>query len=128
MKLSSRIAADRLRRVCFNDYDREIALVAESSDPGPGAAPIVGIGRLTKLRWTNEARVGLVVTDLFQGQGLGSEMLRAMVDIARAEGIDRIVLDASKENKPILRMLERLKFQFTEKAGEPLVHAELPLA
>ena len=128
MKLSSRIAADRLRRVCFNDYDREIALVAESSDPGPGDAPIVGIGRLTKLRWTNEARVGLVVTDLFQGQGLGSEMLRAMVDIARAEGIVRIVLDVSRENKPILRMLERLGFQFTEKAGEPLVHAELPLA
>jgi acetyltransferase len=127
MKLSSRIAADRLRRVCFNDYDREIALVAEGTDPGPGEAPIVAIGRLTKLRWTNEARLGLMVTDLFQGQGLGSEVLRRLVDTARSEGIERIVLEVSRENLPIHRMLERLGFQFIEKADSPLLHAELDL-
>jgi acetyltransferase len=126
MKLSRRITHDRLRRICFNDYDREIALVAEV--PAPGAqATIVGIGRLTRLRWTNEARLGLIVTDLFQGQGLGSEVLRRLVSVAKAEGIERIVLDVSRENGPILRMLGRLGFAFAEKPGAPLLHGELAL-
>ena len=33
LKLSQRIAHERLTRICFNDYDREIALVAELKVP-----------------------------------------------------------------------------------------------
>ena len=33
MKLSTRVAHERLTRICFIDYDREMALVAEA--PGP---------------------------------------------------------------------------------------------
>ena len=32
LKLSQRIAHERLTRICFNDYDREIALVAEHKE------------------------------------------------------------------------------------------------
>ena len=32
LSLSSRVAHDRLVRICFVDYDREIAIVAESRD------------------------------------------------------------------------------------------------
>ena len=35
LKLVQRIAHERLTRICFNDYDREIALVAELK-PGEG--------------------------------------------------------------------------------------------
>jgi acetyltransferase len=127
MRLSHRIAQERLRRVCFNDYDREIALVAVVEDGAPEEGPIVGVGRFTRLRWTNEARFGLVVTDLFQGQGLGSEMLRRMVDLARTEGVERIVLEVSRDNAPIQRMLERLGFRLGERPDTALLHAELAL-
>ena len=33
MKLSTRVAHERLTRICFIDYDREMALVAERQDP-----------------------------------------------------------------------------------------------
>ena len=33
MKLSQRTAHERLTRICFIDYDREMALVAERRDP-----------------------------------------------------------------------------------------------
>jgi len=100
VNLNLRIAHDRLRRICFNDYDREIALVAEALDPGEGEAPVVGIGRLTKLRWTPEGRIALMVTDLFQGQGLGSEILRRLLDVGRAEGLERILLEVAPDNRP----------------------------
>ena len=38
LKLSRRVAHERLTRICFIDYDREIALVAECTDPRPADA------------------------------------------------------------------------------------------
>ena len=36
LKLSTRTAHERLTRICFIDYDREMALVAERKDPATG--------------------------------------------------------------------------------------------
>ncbi len=127
MNLSRRIAHDRLRRICFNDYDREIALVAEPGDAGDGEAPILGIGRLTKLRWTPEGRIAMMITDLFQRQGLGSEILRRLLDVARAEGLERILMEVAPDNRPVLRMLEKAGFVIGEKPGRKLLHAEMDL-
>ena len=48
MGLTQRIAHERLTRVCFIDYDREMALVAEHRDAA-GRASIIGVGRLVNL-------------------------------------------------------------------------------
>jgi acetyltransferase len=50
LKLSQRIARERLLRICFNDYDREIALVAEYKADSPSDPEILSVGRLSKLR------------------------------------------------------------------------------
>ena len=39
LSLSSRVAHDRLVRICFVDYDREMAIVADQRDAKTGAAP-----------------------------------------------------------------------------------------
>ena len=50
LTLKTRIAHERLLRICFGDYDREMVLVAEHH-PQDGSRPrIVGVGRLNKLR------------------------------------------------------------------------------
>jgi len=49
MGLGQRVAHERLTRICFVDYDREIALVAERKDPGSGERQIIAGGRLVKL-------------------------------------------------------------------------------
>ena len=48
LKLSQRTAHERLTRICFNDYDREIALVAEYKESPTAATQILGVGRLSK--------------------------------------------------------------------------------
>jgi acetyltransferase len=48
MKLDARTTHDRLTRVCFNDYDRELALVAERRDAARGEREILGVARLSK--------------------------------------------------------------------------------
>ena len=47
LEYSERVAHQRLARICFNDYDRELALVAECKDCN-GEAEIMGVARLSK--------------------------------------------------------------------------------
>ena len=77
LKLSQRIAHERLTRICFNDYDREIALVAELKPAKKNdGRKILGVGRLSKLHGVNEAEFAVLVSDDRHGLGLGTELLK----------------------------------------------------
>jgi acetyltransferase len=70
---------------CFVDYDRVMALVVDHTDEVTGQHRILGVGRLIKLHTKNEAEIAILVSDQFQKQGLGIELLRRTVQIARNE-------------------------------------------
>ena len=63
MKFSQRTAHERLTRICFIDYDRQIALVVDYENPETGEHEILGAGRLTKLHGTKEAEFAMLVAD-----------------------------------------------------------------
>ena len=75
MKYTARVAHERLTRICFIDYDREMALVADRKNPESGEHEIIGVGRLSKIRGTEDAEFAIVVSDPFQRLGLGTELL-----------------------------------------------------
>jgi acetyltransferase len=110
-KLEQRVAHERLTRICFNDYDREIALVAIRQDPDTGEDQIIGVGRLIKYHGINKAEFAIVVSDQFQGQGLGSQFLSLLVDIGRKEGIERIIGHILPENHGMQRVSRRAGFE-----------------
>jgi acetyltransferase len=101
--LGQRVAHERLSRICFIDYDREMVLVAERAMPD-GGREVLGVGRLSKLHWREEAEFALVVSDAFQKRGLGSELLRRLLAIGRHERLRRIVGYISAENADMLRV------------------------
>src|SRR5208283_1130707 len=72
LSLSRRVAHERLLRICFGDYDREMALVAERADPATGERQIIAVGRINKLHGKNEAEVAVLVADQYQNLGLGN--------------------------------------------------------
>ena len=90
VELSKRIAHERLTRICFNDYDREIALVIEFRNLETKAREVIGVGRLSKLHGHNEAEFATVISDHWHGQGLGTQLLKRLVEIGRAEKLVRI--------------------------------------
>ena len=110
-KLSTRIDHDRLGQKCFIDYDREMALVADYSNPQNGAHEILGVGRLTKLPGEREGEVAVLVSDPRQGQGLGTELLRRVIEVGRAEKLDRIVANILPENLAMRALADRFAFQ-----------------
>jgi acetyltransferase len=122
-KLSQRVAHDRLSRICFIDYDREIALVADHREPQTQAHEVIGVGRLIKLRGTADAEFALLVADRFQKSGLGTELLKRLLQVARDDNVQRVTADILPENRPMQRVCEKLGFRLTHSAEERLVKA-----
>jgi len=117
MKLSRRIAHDRLTRVCFIDYDREMTLVADYINPDTGKHEILGAGSLSKLHGVNEAEFAMLVSDAYQRQGLGTEVLRRLIQVGRNEKLERIKGETLPENAAMQRVCEKVGFQI-ERAGD----------
>ncbi len=124
--LSERIAHERLTRICFVNYEREIALVAERRD-ARGDPHVIGVGRLIKLRGGLEAEFAVLVTDAYQQQGLGRELLSRLVQIGRQEGVVRITADILPENTGMIRVSEQVGFTCKYDAEEGVVKAEIRL-
>ena len=100
----------RLRRVCFIDYDREIALIADLRNPD-GTHQILGVGRLVKEHGTDEAEFAVLISDPWQGKGFGSELLKLLVQIGRKEGLHRITGHISPENTTMKTVSEQVGFR-----------------
>lgn len=126
LKLSYRTAHERLTRICFIDYDREIALVVEHKT-GDGSPEIIAIGRLTKLHGRNEAELAVLVDDHHQHFGMGSELYRRLVQVARDEKLERVVSIILGENLEMLAICRRLGFQLQSEMEDGTVMAELQL-
>jgi acetyltransferase len=128
MKLSARVAHERLTRICFIDYDREMVLVAERQAPeADGGREILGVGRLSKLRGSDAAEFALLISDRFQRRGLGTELLRRLIGIAREEGIGRIVGSILPENLGMRHVCEKLGLRMTHDVEDGVVKAEMVL-
>ncbi|MEQ9668077.1 bifunctional acetate--CoA ligase family protein/GNAT family N-acetyltransferase [Coleofasciculus sp. G2-EDA-02] len=127
IKLSRRIAHERLTRICFIDYDREMALVGDYKNPETGKHEILGVARLSKLHGINEAEFAMLISDPYQRRGLGTELLRRIVQIGRDEKLSRITAEILAENIPMQKVAEKVGFRLS-RAGNELVKAEINLS
>ncbi len=127
LHLSQRIAHERLTRICFIDYARQMALVAEREIPGTGEKQIIAVGRLQGITGATESEFAVVVADEYQKAGLGTELLRRLIEIGRAEGVKVITADILAENSAMQKVSEKLGFKLTREPGDPVVSARLEL-
>lgn len=56
---------------------------------------------------THTADIGLVIADRWQGQGLGTMMLRLLTDRAAERGVEALVLEVLPDNRKMLGIIER---------------------
>jgi acetyltransferase len=127
LKLEQRITHERLTRICFNDYDREIAIVAICQPSGSKEEEIIGVGRLIKVHGANEAEFAIVVSDECQGQGLGKHFLKLLLEIGRQEGIELIFGHILPDNDAMLRVSKNLGFTVNYDSFAEVMRAEIRL-
>jgi len=127
LQLSQRVAHDRLIRICFTDYDRELALVVEKQDAATGQREILAVGRLSKLRGLEEAEFSVVVSDRYQRQGLGLELMRCLLQVGRAEKLRCLRADILPDNIGMQRLASKFGFRLENDAEEKVLRATLDL-
>ena len=126
-KLELRVAHERLTQICFNDYDREIALVAVRQAPDTKEDEIIGVGRLMKVHGVNEAEFAIVISDRCQRQGLGTQLLQLLVDIGRKEGAERIFGQILPDNYGMQRVSKKVGFTVSFDRLAEVMRAEMKL-
>jgi len=128
MKLDQRTAHERLTRICFIDYDREMALVAVHTDPETGEREIMGVARLSRNGADPaEAEFSVLVSDRFQRRGVGTLLVERLLEVGRTENVRRITAEILLDNRPMQRISERLGFQLHRDMEDMVVKAELDL-
>jgi acetyltransferase len=113
--LAERTAHERLTRICFVDYDREIVLVAEA--PTRDGTVIAGIARLSRVHASDEKSLTLVVADAWQRRGIGAQLVRSAAAVSRKEGVSRVVAQLSPDNIPMRELLAEHGFTFEDRDG-----------
>jgi acetyltransferase len=126
LKLSQRVAHERLTRICFIDYDREMALVVEKKLEN-GECDIIAVGRLSKLHGKNEGEIAALVRDEYQGKGIGSELYRRLVSIAKDEKLKEVNSSMLGENREMRAVCTKLGFKIETDIEDNLVRAKLNL-
>ncbi len=127
LRLSQRTAHDRLTRICYIDYDREMALVVEHKKADDGSPEIIAIGRLSQLHGKDEAEMAVLVDDRFQHQGLGTELYRRLIEVARDEHLGSVVSTILSENREMQIICRKLGFQLEASIEDGTVQAVLKL-
>ena len=128
LKLETRIAHERLTRICFNDYDCEIALVIDYKNPQTARHEILGVGRLSKLHGLDEAEWAIIISDQWQGHGLGTKLLRLLVEIGRKEKLSRIFAHILPDNSVMQHVSKKVGFKLHFDSKEDEWKAELALS
>jgi acetyltransferase len=128
MNLTQRTAHERLTRICFIDYDREMALVAEHTDPDTGEREIMGVSRLSRHGVSpDEAEFSVLVSDRFQRRGVGTLLVGRILEVGRAEDLRRIIAEILFDNRPMQNISRKLGFRLHRDTQEMVVKADLDL-
>jgi len=94
---------------CFIDYDREIAIVAEITEKGK--KKIIGVGRLIADPDVEIMEYAILITDEWQQKDLGYIITEFCINIAKNNGIKRLVAETTKNNKPMISVFKKLNFK-----------------
>jgi acetyltransferase len=125
LQLDRRTTHERLIRVCFNDYDRDLALIVEhEGKDGPEA---LAVGRLSRTPGQSNAEFALLVSDEWQHRGLGTELLRRLVAIGRSEGVTAITAGILSDNLDMQRVCSKVGFELRHVPEDGVVQALLLL-
>ena len=113
-----------MTRFTHIDYDREMAIVAETEVDGE--SELMGVVRIIEDAWGEEAEYSILVADKWQGLGLGNMLTDFIIEIARERDLKKLVASVLPGNKPMVHMFERRGFSF-DRSDMEVYDVELPL-
>jgi len=126
LSLSTRVEHERLVRICFASYDRGFALVAERKNPESGQPEVLGVGRFSAIT-SLEAEAAVLVSDQWQGRGLGTELLASVTRVAEAEKFKKLSGEILRDNLATQAIFKKVGFKLQPMEDPSSVCAVLKL-
>src|SRR5215469_4868665 len=93
LSLAARTVHQRLAKICFADPEQQTVLVAVRRNQKSREEEILGVARLSKFENPKLGELALLIVDEFQGYGLGTELLRRLLQAAQEQHITRITAE-----------------------------------
>lgn len=126
LTLAQRTAHGRLAQICHPDPSRDSVWVVEDGTNGPERR-IVAVARLGLDAARREGEFALLVADEWQGRGLGRKLLEWLVQQGRERGLERIVGHVLPENREMLHLCRKARFNVLPepRGGEVVVELRL---
>jgi RimJ/RimL family protein N-acetyltransferase len=107
---------ERLQEFVVIDYTKEMIILAVVEESG--RETVAGLGEYYLEEDGLLANVAFAVRDQYQNRGIGTELLRYLVQIARKQGLIGLTAEVLKENEPMLRVFEKLGLPIEKTAVE----------
>jgi len=107
------------------DFESHVALVAQIDEDGRAA--IAGGGRYIVVR-PGQAEIAFVVVDAYQGQGIGTILMRHLAILAHDAGLKELIAEVLPENTAMLKVFRKFGFRPSPKRDPQVVHLVLQLA
>jgi acetyltransferase len=98
------------------DYDREMAFVAVTEDKSMPSE--LGVGRYLMNPDGNSVEFALVVADDCQCLGIGTRLMKALMQTAKAKGMSFFEGEVLVVNKPMLSLVTKLGFSIETITGD----------
>lgn len=109
----SELSDNRIAELTQLDYQRAMAFIALDD-----AAKMLGVARLHLDADGPGGEFAVIVSSDLQRRGLGSVLMRRIIDFARARGLKRIHGQVLAENAAMLSLSAKLGFRIDEKITE----------
>ncbi|MFH1502015.1 MAG: GNAT family N-acetyltransferase [Candidatus Eisenbacteria bacterium] len=114
---------ERLQEFVIIDYTAEMVILAVRQEDH--VEEIVGVGQYGVDEKSHTAEVALVVRDDHQGQGVGTELLSYLTQLAQAQGLLGFTAEVLFENAAMLRLFEKMGFDIQRKSGAGVVELRI---
>jgi GNAT superfamily N-acetyltransferase len=110
----------------FSEFDfvNHVALISVVDDGS--RARIVGGGRYVVVQ-PRTAEVAFAVVDKYQGQGIGSRLMRHLIALARDAGLEELIAEVLPDNISMLRVFQNSGLGLSSKRAAGVVHVALQL-
>jgi RimJ/RimL family protein N-acetyltransferase len=107
------------------DFSNHVALVALAEEDGRQV--IIGGGRYIVVG-PGQAEIAFVVIDAYQGQGVGTLLMRHLAAMARSVGLKELIAEVLPENTAMRKVFKKFGFQPAPKREPQVIHLVMHLS
>lgn len=106
---------ERLQSFVVIDYTKEMVILALVEEDGK--EKVLGVGQYGIEETTHTAEAAFAVRDHFQNKGIATEILSYLTYLAKRRGLLGFTAEVLVENKPMLRVFEKMGFDIQRKVS-----------